>query len=224
MRKIWLMIAGLMLTIFISGCGTSGSTLHFTAAENVDNEEAKEAVSSILSLLEMEGSVSSSEGEVTATLNEDISSSQKETLQKKLEEGIDLSFRDFNDKKMLGEKDLVAGTAEVSTRKDLDTASIAVQMKDKEHFHEITKDIANRENGKKQLVIWINYEDNQSFKEEKDKENPAYVSAPRVSTPLNTESVQIAGSFSEEEAKELVQKINIATWLHFVELESIDTK
>ncbi|MYL34903.1 hypothetical protein GLW08_15410 [Pontibacillus yanchengensis] len=222
MRKIWLMISVFMLTIFITGCGTSGSTLHFTAAENVDNEKAKESVSSILSLLEMDGLVNISEDEVTATLNENISPSQKESLQKSLNEGIDLSFRDANDEKMLGEKDLVPGSAEVNTRKDLDTASIAVQMKDKDHFHEITKEIANRENRENQLVIWINYEESQSYKEEKDKDNPTYVAAPRVSTPLNTDSVQSAGGFSEEKAEKLVQKINIATWLQYVELESIE--
>src|SRR5699024_2032898 len=58
------------------------------------------------------------------------------------------------------------------------------------------------------LVIWMDYQEGDSFAEESEKEEPKYVSAPRVSEVLNTTNVMISGNFTVESAQALADIIN----------------
>src|SRR5699024_2465796 len=58
------------------------------------------------------------------------------------------------------------------------------------------------------LVIWMDYQEGDSFEEEAQKEEPKFVSSPGVSETLNTTNVMIEGNFTVESAKYLADIIN----------------
>jgi len=59
------------------------------------------------------------------------------------------------------------------------------------------------------LVIWLDFEEGvDSYQTEILKEDPKFVSAPRVSEVFNQDTVSIVGSFQLEEAKNLSDILN----------------
>src|SRR5699024_7281499 len=58
------------------------------------------------------------------------------------------------------------------------------------------------------LVIWMDYQDGDSFDEEVQKEDPKYVSAAGGQQTLNTTNVMIEGNFTVESAQRLTDIIN----------------
>lgn len=106
-----------------------------------------------------------------------------------------LTFRDADDNLMLDGNDLKEGGA--NDNFDQNGAPIvSLQLKDANKFAQVTQDILAK-TPNNALVIWLDFEEGvDSFKEEQAKEKPKFVSAPQVSSVLNTSEVQISGSFT----------------------------
>ncbi|RYI31575.1 protein translocase subunit SecDF [Bacillus infantis] len=113
-----------------------------------------------------------------------------------------LSFRDVNDREMMNGSDLVEGGAK-QTFDENGKPSVSLTLKSAEKFKEVTQEIVNMGAPNNLLVIWLDYEEGDSFKEESQKEDPKYLSAPHVSQVFNQDTVSIVGNFSLEEAKTL---------------------
>ncbi|WLR44289.1 protein translocase subunit SecDF [Bacillus carboniphilus] len=118
-----------------------------------------------------------------------------------------LTFRDTNDKEMMDGTDLVEGGAKQSFDSQSGEPIVQVKLKDASKFKEVTTDILEMQPNN-QLVIWLDYEEGDSFKEESTKEEPKYISAPNVNQVLNTTDVIIEGSFTIEEAQDLAEMLN----------------
>src|SRR5699024_9814893 len=84
---------------------------------------------------------------------------------------------------------------------------VTLQLKSASKFADVTRDIKDMGEPDNRLVIWMDYEEGDSFEEEVTKENPKYESAPRVKNVLNTTDVMIDG-YTMDEAKDLASVIN----------------
>ena len=118
-----------------------------------------------------------------------------------------LTFRDADDNLMLDGNDLKEGGANDSFDQN-GAPIVSLQLKDANKFAQVTKDILAKAPNNV-LVIWLDFEEGiDSFKVEVGKEDPKFVSAPHVSSVLNTSEVQISGSFTVEETKSLAGILN----------------
>src|SRR5699024_6409218 len=100
-------------------------------------------------------------------------------------------------------------------------ANVTLKLQDADKFGEVTTDIANKGIGNNLLVIWMDYQEGDSFKDESEKSDPKFISAPQVSEPLHTSDVQITGDFTIEEAQRLADIINSGSLpVHMEELYS----
>ncbi|WP_217586821.1 protein translocase subunit SecDF [Lentibacillus saliphilus] len=118
-----------------------------------------------------------------------------------------LSFRDVNDNKLLDGSDIQEGSARQDFEPDTNAPIVTLKLKDASKFAEVTEQIKNMGEPDNRLVIWMDYQDGDSFAEEVQKEEPKYESAPRVSKIINSSNVQIDG-YTIDEAKDLASVIN----------------
>ncbi|WP_142247966.1 protein translocase subunit SecD [Alkalihalobacterium alkalinitrilicum] len=119
-----------------------------------------------------------------------------------------LTFRDVDDVVKLDGADLQEGGARV-TFNEANQPEVAVTLKDANLFGDVTREILDRmPQGENLLVIWLDYEEGDSFFEEAQKEAPKFLSAPTVRQVLNTTNVVIQGSFTIEEATFLAEVLN----------------
>ncbi|MBB6451889.1 SecD/SecF fusion protein [Salirhabdus euzebyi] len=125
-----------------------------------------------------------------------------------------LSFRDINDKEYLNGNDIVEGSATQDFHPDNNRPIVSLKLKSAERFYEVTSDIAAMNDptidgpDNNLLVIWMDYNEGDSFAAESQKEDPKYVSAPAVSEPINGRDVIIEGTFTVEEAQRLADILN----------------
>ncbi|WLR56222.1 protein translocase subunit SecDF [Mesobacillus subterraneus] len=118
-----------------------------------------------------------------------------------------LTFRDVNDRVMMDGSDLEENGAKQSFDQQ-NKPSISITLKDGDQFGEITKEIRDMypEN---QLVIWLDFEEGKdSYKEERMKPEPKFLSNPNVDKILNQKNVEITGNFTIEEAQQLASLLN----------------
>ncbi len=132
-----------------------------------------------------------------------------------------LSFRDVNDEEYLNGTDIKEGSA----RQDFDPQSnqpiVTLQLKDADKFGEVTTEIQNMGTPNNLLVIWMDFQEGDSFEEEVQKAEPKFISAPQVSKPIYDTNVQITGNFTVEEAQRLADIINSGSLpVHMTELFS----
>lgn len=132
-----------------------------------------------------------------------------------------LSFRDVNDQEYLDGSDIKEGSA----RQDFDPQSnlpiVTLELKDADKFGEVSEQIMNMGSPDNLLVIWMDYQEGDSFKDEVSKEEPKYISAPSIRERLNTTNVMISGDFTVESAKRLADIINAGSLpVHMNELYS----
>ncbi|WP_280768610.1 protein translocase subunit SecD [Salipaludibacillus daqingensis] len=132
-----------------------------------------------------------------------------------------LSFRDVNDEVMMDGSDLVEGGARQSFDPDTNQPNVTVQVDDATLFGEITRDLLDRSaQGENILAIWLDYDEGDSFEEEIMKEDSKIVSAPRVSSVIQSRDVVIeGGDFTVDSAQELAGILNAGALP--VELEEI---
>lgn len=131
-----------------------------------------------------------------------------------------LSFRDVNDKEYLDGSDIKEGSA----KQDFDQTNspiVTLQLKDATKFAEVTETIMNMGEPNNLLVIWMDYQEGDSFAEEIQKSDPKFISAPRVEEVIHSTNVQITGNFTVESAQRLANIINSGSLpVHMNELYS----
>lgn len=118
-----------------------------------------------------------------------------------------LTFRDVNDRIMMDGGDLAENGAKQSFDPQ-NKPSISITLKDGDQFGEITKEIRDMYPDN-QLIIWLDFEEGKdSYKEERMKPNPRFLSNPNVDNILNQKNVEITGTFTIEEAQQLASLLN----------------
>ncbi|GAA0295123.1 SecD/SecF fusion protein [Gracilibacillus halotolerans] len=119
-----------------------------------------------------------------------------------------LSFRDVNDKEYLNGSHINDGSA----RQDFDPTTnepiVTVQFKNANLFGDVTREIFNDPSLDNRVVIWMDYEEGDSYAEEAVKADPKFVSAPGFSQILQTSDIMITGNFTVDEAKRLADILN----------------
>ncbi|WP_144477777.1 protein translocase subunit SecDF [Cytobacillus oceanisediminis] len=118
-----------------------------------------------------------------------------------------LTFRDVNDRIMMDGSDLEENGAKQSFDQQ-NKPSISITLKDGDQFGEITKQIRDMA-PENQLIIWLDFEEGKdSYKEERMKPDPKFLSNPNVDKILNQKNVEITGNFTIEEAQQLASLLN----------------
>lgn len=118
-----------------------------------------------------------------------------------------LTFRDVNDRVMMDGSDLEENGAKQSFDSQ-NKPSISITLKDGDQFGEITKEIRDMA-PENQLIIWLDFEEGKdSYKEERMKPEPKFLSNPNVDKILNQKNVEITGNFTIEEAQQLASLLN----------------
>lgn len=118
-----------------------------------------------------------------------------------------LTFRDFNDRKMMDGADLKQGGAK-QTFDENGKPSVSLTLKSAAKFKKVTQEIVNM-TPNNVLVVWLDFEKGKdSFKGEVGKKNPKYLSAPTVRDVFNQNTVSIVGNFTPTEAQTLASLLN----------------
>jgi len=132
-----------------------------------------------------------------------------------------LSFRDVNDKEYLNGTDIKEGSAKQDFDPQSNKPIVTLQLKDANKFGEVTTEIQKMGTPNNLLVIWMDFQEGDSFEEEVQKAEPKFISAPQVSEPIYSTNVQITGNFTVEEAQRLADIINSGSLpVHMTELFS----
>ena len=113
-----------------------------------------------------------------------------------------LTFRDIQDKKLLDGSDLVQGGASQEFDQ-YGKPSVSLKLKDANKFKEVTQSVLGSP-----LVIWLDFEEVDSYSAEATKEEPKFLSAPMVSEVINSDTVSITGNFTVDEATRLAELLN----------------
>lgn len=132
-----------------------------------------------------------------------------------------VTFRDVNDEMKLDGTDIKEGSAKQDFDPESNQPMVTLKLKDSNKFGEVTTKIRDMGSPNNLLVIWMDYQEGDSFAEEVQKEEPKFISSPAVSKPLFTSDVQITGDFNVEEAQRLADIINSGSLpVHMTELYS----
>lgn len=131
-----------------------------------------------------------------------------------------LTFRDADDKLLLDGDDLKAGKAKANFGESGNPV-VTLEMKDPSKFAEVTAEVAAKA-PENVMVIWLDFEEGKdSYKEEIKKPDPRFISAPSVRQTINSSDVEISGSFTVEETKNLAGILNAgALPVHLEEMYS----
>ena len=131
----------------------------------------------------------------------------QETARKVLSTQANLTIRDIEDKVLLDGSDLQENGASQGFDQN-NKPDVNLKLKDADKFGNITSEISKRSQGQNLMVIWMDFNEGDSFKAEAAKEKPKYVSAPQVTQTINSKDVQITGNFTVKEAKEMAALLN----------------
>ncbi|MCF0113819.1 MAG: protein translocase subunit SecD [Erysipelotrichaceae bacterium] len=120
-----------------------------------------------------------------------------------------LTFRDINDN-LLGDASIIEeGQASLGYENGMPVVSL--KIKDKKAFGDMTESVSKMGSGSNIMVIWLDYEEGDSYVEETAKANagqePKYISAASVQERIDGDCI-IKGSFDETRARELASLIN----------------
>lgn len=131
----------------------------------------------------------------------------QETARQLLATEAELTFRDVNDNILLDGSDLrqngAAGQFDQTNR-----PIVTLKLKDAERFAEVTRDLSQRPIGENVLVIWLDFEEGDSYAEEANSAEPKFLSAANVSEVINSQDVQISGNFTPDETKHISEILN----------------
>src|SRR5690625_4364495 len=132
-----------------------------------------------------------------------------------------LSFRDVHDEEYLDGSDIKEGSAKQDYNPDTNAPIVTLQLKDANDFGDVSEKILSLGEPDNLLVIWMDYQEGDSFFEEVEKEEPKFISAPSINERLQTTDVMISGNFTVESAKRLADIINAGSLpVHMEELYS----
>ena len=133
----------------------------------------------------------------------------QESAREMLGTTANLTFRDVDDNELADASILAQGGASLGYQDGKPVVSLKIADADK--FADITSQIAAKTNGENIMVIWLDYQDGDSYKAEAEKqaqgEEPKYISAATVSSSISGDCI-ISGNFTETEAKTLANLIN----------------
>ena len=132
----------------------------------------------------------------------------KEEAREVLSSTASLTFRDTSNH-LLMTSEVLGGNAKVSMDQNGKPA-VSLSIKDKDKFYEVTSKVSKMSNNL--IVIWLDYdEEKDSYSSEKEKcgslSDSHCLSAATVSQGFSSDVI-ISGSFTEDEAKNLVELIN----------------
>ena len=112
-----------------------------------------------------------------------------------------LTFRDVDDNELADSSILQEGGASLAYDQN-NKPVVSLKIKDQSKFAEITSEISSKSSGSNVLVIWLDYSDGDSYKEEAAKaakgEEPAYISAASVTSTISGDC-QISGNFTQDD-------------------------
>ena len=121
-----------------------------------------------------------------------------------------LSFRDVDDNLLMTSDVLKAGGAKIG-QDSSGRPAVALSVKDKDKFYEVTSKISSNESGKNLIVIWLDYNDlMDSYSKEGGQcgtSGSNCLSAATVSQGFASDVI-IQGNFTQEEVSNLVDLIN----------------
>lgn len=124
---------------------------------------------------------------------------------KMLSSQANLTIRDANDKVKLTGKDLKQGTAKQEFKQNTNQPAVTFKLKDSDKFKKVTQEISKKKENV--MVVWLDYENGDSYHKEKTKKDPKYVSAANVDKPINSDSVEISGGFNGEKGVQKAKQI-----------------
>ncbi len=119
-----------------------------------------------------------------------------------------LTFRDVEDNVLLDGKDLKPRGAALGYKQTGEPV-VELTLQSAEKFGEVTSEIAQRPEPENRLVIWLDYEEGDTYEEEVQKENSKIVSDARVTSPILSDKATISGGdITAESAKQLADILN----------------
>lgn len=110
-----------------------------------------------------------------------------------------LTFRDVDDNVLLDGKDLAPRGASVSYNQQ-NQPVVELTLQSAEKFGEVTSQIAQRQPPENRLVIWLDYEEGDTYEEEIQKENSKIVSDASVNGPILSDKAIISGGGIDAES------------------------
>ncbi len=110
-----------------------------------------------------------------------------------------LTFRDVDDNVLLDGKDLAPRGASVSYNQQ-NQPVVELTLQSAEKFGEVTSQIAQRQPPENRLVIWLDYEEGDTYEEEIQKENSKIVSDASVTSPILSDKAIISGGGIDAES------------------------
>lgn len=135
--------------------------------------------------------------------------SDQDTARDMIGTTANLTFRDTEDNELADSSILEEGGASLSYQNGQPVVSLKIA--DDAKFGEITSEIAAKSSGENIMVIWLDYQEGDSYSEETTKaaegEEPKYISAASVTSEITGDCI-ISGDFTEEEARTLANLIN----------------
>ncbi|WP_019414049.1 protein translocase subunit SecDF [Paenisporosarcina sp. TG20] len=132
----------------------------------------------------------------------------QESARELLSTQANLSFRDVEDNLMLDGSDLKEGGAQ-ATFDQVGKPIVTLELKDSSKFAEVTQQISQMPYPTNLLVIWLDFEEGvDSYAAEALKADPKFVSSPTVKQRINSSSVEINGTFTVDETKNLSGILN----------------
>ncbi|MEE3486897.1 MAG: protein translocase subunit SecD [Bulleidia sp.] len=132
-----------------------------------------------------------------------------ETAREMIGTTANLTFRDVDDNELADASILQEGGASLAYQDGKPIVSLKIADTDK--FYEITKNIAAKSSPDNIMIIWLDWEEGDTYQAEYAKEaqgqEPKYISAASVRTGINGDCI-IEGNFTAEEATTLAELIN----------------
>ncbi|WP_083991289.1 protein translocase subunit SecD [Alkalihalobacillus pseudalcaliphilus] len=120
-----------------------------------------------------------------------------------------LTIRDVDDNILLEGSDLRQNGASVGFDDRTGAPVVQITLRDAEKFGDVTRQIYERRDTQENLmVIWLDFEDGDSFYGETGKGDPKFLSAATVGEVFRTTQVQITGDFTMNEAQNLAELLN----------------
>ena len=121
-----------------------------------------------------------------------------------------LSFRDVDDNLLMTSDVLNQSHAAKVGQDSSGGPAVSLSIKDNDKFYNVTNKIKDKESGKNLIVIWLDYQEGDSYEKEGancGKSGSRCLSAASVSQAFSSDVI-IQGSFTEDEVQNLVDLIN----------------
>lgn len=131
--------------------------------------------------------------------------SDQESAREMLGTTANLTFRDVDDNELADASILEEGGASLAYEDGAPVVSLKIADQDK--FAEITSEISSKDSGENILVIWLDWEEGDTYAEESQSADPKYISAATVNSEISGDCI-ISGNFTDSEARTLANLIN----------------